>query len=127
MLIGDGRPWTKLHHVNGTGEPDLQPFFSRCLTWVHTEFLNYEGGKFSKSRNLGVFGMQAQQTGVPASVWRYYLLANRPESADSMFSWADFVSSYSEVKFVVLIDRRLLRTTVFYSTSTYNLVLRMII
>jgi methionyl-tRNA synthetase len=57
------------------------------------EFLNYEGGKFSKSRNLGVFGTQAQQTGIPASVWRYYLLANRPESGDSMFSWSDFVSS----------------------------------
>jgi len=63
-----------------------------CLFFV--EFLNYEGGKFSKSRNLGVFGMQAQQTGVPASVWRYYLLANRPESADSMFSWSDFVGVF---------------------------------
>ena len=67
-------------------------FSDRLIAGVYSEFLNYEGGKFSKSRNLGVFGTQAQQTGVPASVWRYYLLANRPESADSMFSWADFVS-----------------------------------
>lgn len=63
----------------------------RPLTEYGSEFLNYEGGKFSKSRNLGVFGTQAQETGVPASVWRYYLLANRPESGDSMFSWSDFV------------------------------------
>ncbi|KAG9045069.1 hypothetical protein FS842_001272, partial [Serendipita sp. 407] len=79
MLIGDGRPWTKLHHISGT------------------EFLNYEGGKFSKSRNLGVFGTQAQKTGIPASVWRYYLVANRPESGDSMFSWGDFITANNSV------------------------------
>lgn len=56
-----------------------------------TEYLQYEGGKFSKSRNLGVFGNNAQETGIPPSVWRYYLANARPETGDSQFSWSDFV------------------------------------
>jgi len=36
--------------------------------------------KFSKSRNTGVFGDDAMDTGIPSEVWRYYLLVNRPES-----------------------------------------------
>eukprot|EP00003_Mantamonas_plastica_P018458 TRINITY_DN3020_c0_g1_i1.p1 TRINITY_DN3020_c0_g1~~TRINITY_DN3020_c0_g1_i1.p1 ORF type:complete len:662 (-),score=232.27 TRINITY_DN3020_c0_g1_i1:857-2842(-) len=55
-----------------------------------TEYLTYENDKFSKSRNLGVFGNHAAETGVPASVWRYVLLSNRPEHSDSNFSWSDF-------------------------------------
>ena len=55
-----------------------------------TEFLNYEGGKFSKSRGVGVFGDNAMASGIPSEVWRYYLLSNRPESSDSVFTWADF-------------------------------------
>lgn len=55
-----------------------------------TEYLRYEGGKFSKSDNLGVFGDQCQDTSIPADVWRYYLLRIRPESFDSEFSWDDF-------------------------------------
>jgi methionyl-tRNA synthetase len=73
-LIGTGEKWTMLHHINTT------------------EYLQYEGGKFSKSRNIGVFGNNAQDTGIPPSVWRYYLLASRPESADAMFSWSDFIA-----------------------------------
>jgi methionyl-tRNA synthetase len=52
-----------------------------------TDYLNYEGGKFSKSKNVGVFGNKAQDTGVPVDVWRYYLLSRRPESGDSEFKW----------------------------------------
>jgi methionyl-tRNA synthetase len=55
------------------------------------EYLNYEGGKFSKSKNRGVFGPAAKLTGIRASVWRYYLISSRPETADAMFSWADCV------------------------------------
>lgn len=57
-----------------------------------TEYLNYEDGKFSKSRGLGVFGNDAQDTGIPADVWRYYLAAIRPEAQDSSFSWNDLVA-----------------------------------
>ena len=35
-----------------------------------TEYLNYEGGKFSKSRGTGVFGTDAAATGIPVEVFR---------------------------------------------------------
>ena len=64
-----------------------------------TEFLNYEidpktgrPKKFSKSRNTGIFGDDAEKTGIPSEVWRYYLLANRPEQQDTVFLWKDFVA-----------------------------------
>lgn len=57
-----------------------------------TEYLNYEDGKFSKSRGIGVFGDNAQESGIPADVWRYYLASARPEGQDSSFSWADLVA-----------------------------------
>jgi methionyl-tRNA synthetase len=63
-------------------------------TMVHhlstTEFLNYEDAKFSKSRGTGVFGDDAKSTGIPSDVYRYYLLINRPEKSDTVFSWDDF-------------------------------------
>lgn len=73
-LLGTKQPWTKLHHLSTT------------------EYLQYEGGKFSKSRGVGVFGNNAQDTGISPSVWRYYLLSARPESSDTQFSWDDFVA-----------------------------------
>ncbi|XP_066029111.1 methionine--tRNA ligase, cytoplasmic-like [Pocillopora verrucosa] len=57
-----------------------------------TEYLNYEDDKFSKSRGVGVFGDDAADTGIPADVWRFYLVFVRPESQDSAFSWSDFVA-----------------------------------
>ncbi|KAJ1326223.1 methionyl-tRNA synthetase [Microdochium nivale] len=72
--IGTGDKWTQLNHLSTT------------------EYLNYENTKFSKSRGIGVFGDSARETGVPPSVWRYYLLSNRPETSDSQFIWADFVA-----------------------------------
>ncbi|KAF9042651.1 methionyl-tRNA synthetase [Hymenopellis radicata] len=77
--LADGRNWTMLHHLSTT------------------EYLNYEGGKFSKSRNRGVFGPAAKETGIPSSVWRYYLLSTRPETADAMFSWADCIAANNNV------------------------------
>lgn len=71
-LLGTGDKWTMVKHISTT------------------EYLNYEGGKFSKSRNRGVFGTDAAETGLSPSVWRYYLLSCRPETADTMFSWGDF-------------------------------------
>lgn len=72
--LGTNEDWTMLHHLNTT------------------EYLQYEGGKFSKSRGVGVFGNNAQDSGIPPSVWRYYLASVRPESSDSHFSWDDFVT-----------------------------------
>lgn len=58
---------------------------------MFSEYLNYEDGKFSKSRGTGVFGDQAQHTGIPADVYRFYLLYVRPESQDACFSWDDLL------------------------------------
>lgn len=55
-----------------------------------TEYLNYENGKFSKSRNQGVFGDDAMKLGLSQDLWRYYLVASRPENADTNFSWDEF-------------------------------------
>ncbi|MCL2196006.1 MAG: methionine--tRNA ligase [Treponema sp.] len=71
-LLGSGENWTMLHHMSST------------------EYLNYENGKFSKSRGVGVFGTDAMDTGIPADVWRFYLFYNRPEKSDAMFMWDDF-------------------------------------
>ena len=43
------------------------------------EYLNYEDTKFSKSRGVGVFGDNAKETGIPADIYRFYLLYVRPE------------------------------------------------
>jgi methionyl-tRNA synthetase len=71
-LLGSGDRWTMLHHMSST------------------EYLNYESGKFSKSRGIGVFGTDAMETGIPADVWRFYILYNRPEKSDALFTWKDF-------------------------------------
>lgn len=64
--------WTKLFHMSST------------------EYLNYEDGKFSKSRNIGVFGSDAIESGIPADAWRFYIFYNRPERQDFQFTWKDF-------------------------------------
>jgi methionyl-tRNA synthetase len=71
-LIGSGKDWTKLHHMSST------------------EYLNYEAGKFSKSKGIGVFGSDAKESGIAADVWRFYIFYNRPEKSDALFTWKDF-------------------------------------
>lgn len=80
-LIGSKLPFTLLKNISTT------------------EFLNYEidehtgkPKKFSKSRGTGIFGDDAEKTGIPVEVWRYYLLANRPEQQDTVFLWSDFLA-----------------------------------
>ncbi|KAJ3088805.1 putative methionine--tRNA ligase, cytoplasmic protein rar1 [Quaeritorhiza haematococci] len=74
-LMATGEDWTLLHHVSTT------------------EYLQYENGKFSKSRGVGVFGNNVMDSGIPVEVWRYYLLSNRPETADSQFTWSAFAAA----------------------------------
>lgn len=71
-LLATKDKWTLLYHMSST------------------EYLNYEGGKFSKSRGVGIFGNDVQNTGIPADVWRFYMFYNRPEKFDVNFSWKDF-------------------------------------
>ncbi|CAN0875335.1 Probable methionine--tRNA ligase [Linum grandiflorum] len=70
-LIGTGENWTMMKTISVT------------------EYLNYEAGKFSKSKGIGVFGNDAKDTGIPVEVYRYYLLTNRPEVSDTLFTWSD--------------------------------------
>lgn len=92
--LGDGRDWTLLHHLSTTGELAAAEYAAQkfSLMICDIEYLNYEGGKFSKSHNRGVFGPAAKETGIPVSSWRFYLLSTRPESQDAMFSWSECVS-----------------------------------
>ncbi|KAF2091157.1 methionyl-tRNA synthetase [Saccharata proteae CBS 121410] len=71
--LGTKDKWTKVHHLSTT------------------EYLNYEDTKFSKSKNIGVFGNSAKETGIPSDVWRYYLLSRRPETGDAEFKWNEFI------------------------------------
>ncbi len=52
-------------------------------------FLNFEGGKFSKSENRGVFLDQAIEI-APADAWRYALIASAPETDDTDFTFSRF-------------------------------------
>ncbi|XP_055811201.1 methionine--tRNA ligase, cytoplasmic-like [Solanum dulcamara] len=70
-LLGTGESWTLMKTISVT------------------EYLNYEAGKFSKSKGIGVFGNDVKDTHIPVEVWRYYLLTNRPEVSDTLFTWAD--------------------------------------
>ncbi|BAM79987.1 methionine--tRNA ligase, cytoplasmic [Cyanidioschyzon merolae strain 10D] len=88
-----GKDNTPFHTIifPGTLLATRRPFTMLCRLST-TEYLNYESGKFSKSRGTGVFGDSASETGIPAYVWRYYLVANRPEQADSVFTWTDLAA-----------------------------------
>lgn len=77
-LLATEKKWTMLHHISTT------------------EYLNYETGKFSKSRGVGVFGNDAIESGIPPEVWRYYLLLNRPEGSDAVFTWDDLAAKNND-------------------------------
>ena len=55
------------------------------------EYLNWEGQKFSTSKNIGLFSDKALDM-YPADYWRFYLSSILPETKDSNFSWDDFES-----------------------------------
>lgn len=70
-LLGSKEPWRTVHQL-------------KALNW-----LNWYGGKFSTSNRRGVFMDDALDL-LPADYWRWYLLANVPESADTAFTWEQF-------------------------------------
>lgn len=61
------------------------------------DYLQYEGTKFSKSRGVGVFGDNAMTTGIPADIYRCYLLLNRPETSDTVFSWKNLAETNNNI------------------------------
>lgn len=111
-LIGADDNYTLLNHISSTGVC-MCAYVHMCVCWclywlgcphrflspilLHkpSEYLNYEEGKFSKSRGVGVFGNNAKDTEIPADIYRFYLLFVRPETQDSSFCWADFVTKHN--------------------------------
>jgi methionyl-tRNA synthetase len=55
-----------------------------------TEFLQFGGEKASKSQRVGIFIDEALEL-FPADYWRYFLMATRPETKDTNFSWEIFI------------------------------------
>lgn len=100
--LGTKDKWTMLHHLSTT------------------EYLNYENGKFSKSRGVGVFGNNAREIGVSPDVWRYFLLKNRPETGDTQFEWRPFVDSNNSellAKLGNLVNRMIKLITASYGST----------
>ncbi|KAJ1560918.1 hypothetical protein HK096_006725, partial [Nowakowskiella sp. JEL0078] len=71
--------WTMLHHLSTT------------------EYLQYEGKKFSKSNGVGVFGDNVMESGIPAEVYRFYLIDQRPETGDTQFFWKDLIAANNNI------------------------------
>ncbi len=67
-LLGTGENWTKVDYLKGMS------------------YLTFEGGKFSKSEQRGVFAEDAVRE-FPADYWRYWLISNAPEASDSSFTF----------------------------------------
>jgi methionyl-tRNA synthetase len=74
----------------GTREAWKKVDFVKAFNW-----LNYYGGKFSTSQRRGVFTDAALDL-LPADYWRYFLMANAPESDDTSFTWELFASSVNK-------------------------------
>lgn len=104
-LLGSGHDYTKLYHMSSS------------------EYLNYESGKFSKSRGVGVFGTDAVESGIPSDVWRFYIFYNRPEKQDFQFTWKDFMEKMnSELigNLGNLVNRTLLFINKYYESKIPN-------
>ena len=75
--FGSREPWKVVDYIKGFN------------------YLNYYGGKFSTSQGRGVFMDQALEI-LPADYWRYYLMANAPESSDTSFTWDHFAGAINK-------------------------------
>jgi methionyl-tRNA synthetase len=72
-LLGSGEPWKTVDVIKG-------------FHW-----LTYKGGKFSTSNGRGVFTDAALEV-LPADLWRWWLIANAPETADADFAIRRFAA-----------------------------------
>ncbi len=70
--------------LQATHEPYILPWQVSS-----TEFILFEGQKFSKSKKVGVWIDDALKV-APAEYWRYVLIAIRPETRDANFTWHEF-------------------------------------
>lgn len=76
-LLGTRENWTKVDYLKGMS------------------YLTFEGGKFSKSEQRGIFAEDAVKE-FPADYWRYWLMSNAPESSDSSFTFDSFVGTVNK-------------------------------
>ncbi len=76
-LLGSGEPWKTVDVIKG-------------FHW-----LAYEGGKFSTSRQRGIFADAALEE-LPADLWRWWLIANAPETADVDFTVRRFAADVNK-------------------------------
>ncbi|AJZ82021.1 methionine--tRNA ligase [Streptomyces antimycoticus] len=76
-LLGTRDAWKKVDYV-------------KAFNW-----LTYYGGKFSTSQKRGVFTDAALEV-LPADYWRYFLMANAPESDDTSFTWEHFTATVNK-------------------------------
>ncbi|MEV6668710.1 methionine--tRNA ligase [Streptomyces sp. NPDC051162] len=74
----------------GTREPWKKVDYVKAFNW-----LNYYGGKFSTSQKRGVFTRDALEL-LPADYWRYFMMANAPESDDTSFTWELFSATVNK-------------------------------
>ncbi|MFZ4517015.1 MAG: methionine--tRNA ligase [Microthrixaceae bacterium] len=70
-ILGSGEDWKLVDRL-------------KSFNW-----LTYYGGKFSTTDQRGVFMGDALEL-LPADYWRWYLMANAPESDDTSFTWELF-------------------------------------
>jgi len=73
--------------IMGSGEPWKMVDRLKAFNWV-----TWYGGKFSTSEKRGIFMDQAIEL-LPADYWRWYLMANAPESSDAGFTLEQFQST----------------------------------
>ncbi len=76
--------------LRGTGEKWTEVSFLKGMN-----YLNFAGGKFSKSAKRGIFLDDALNE-FPADYWRYWLIANAPESDDSSFTFEQFAATINK-------------------------------
>jgi methionyl-tRNA synthetase len=73
-ILGSGEPWKLVDQL-------------KAFNWV-----TWYGGKFSTSGKRGIFMDQALEL-LSGDYWRWYLMANAPESADAAFTLEGFQSA----------------------------------
>ncbi|WP_326811125.1 methionine--tRNA ligase [Streptomyces scopuliridis] len=74
----------------GTRSPWKRVDVIKAFNW-----LNYYGSKFSTSQRRGVFTHDALEI-LPADYWRYFMMANAPESDDTSFTWEHFTATVNK-------------------------------
>jgi methionyl-tRNA synthetase len=98
-LLGSGERWKTVDVIKG-------------FHW-----LSYAGGKFSTSRKRGVFTDAALEE-LPADLWRWWLIANAPESSDTDFTLDRFVADVN--KDLADVFGNLLHRILVFSSRTFD-------